>query len=227
MFSQRYKTIWEHCWMFEEKYDPTPFTFYGFSCSPVWNLPDNLSVWKTFNSYVVSRNDIFDSKLTWKCFSKRPLYSFQDGSCKMKNVPDLVQLNMEKKEILMPSSFIDVGTKAKTIISDFDNESDIKKFYSSCQKCYLTAFSYLLNNLPFNSKTIKYSQNLCPQKRNSRASTSAISNLCLKIVKMFQSSKNIWVTIGFHKWFHWRCFEKAMENVPTWTYDRVNVRGRK
>ena len=105
----------------------------------------------------------------------------------MKNVPDLVQLNMEKKEILMPSSFIDVGTKAKTIISDFDNESDIKKFYSSCQKCYLTAFSYLLNNLPFNSKTIKYSQNLCPQKRNSRASTSAISNLCLKIVKMFGS----------------------------------------
>lgn len=123
--------------------------------------------------------------------------------------------------------FIDVWTKVKTIISDFDNESDIKKFYSSCQKCYLTAFSYLLNNLPFNSKTIKYSQNLCPQKRNSRASTSAISNLCLKIVKMFQSSKNIWVTIGFHKWFHWRCFEKAMENVPTWTYDRVNVRGRK
>ena len=105
----------------------------------------------------------------------------------MKNVPDLVQLNMEKKEILMPSSFIDVGTKAKTIISDFDNESDIKKFYSSCQKCYLTAVSYLLNNLPFNSKTIKYSQNLCPQKRNSRASTSAISNLCLKIVKMFGS----------------------------------------
>ena len=31
----------------------------------------------------------------------------------MKNVPDLVQLNMEKKEILMPSSFIDVGTKTK------------------------------------------------------------------------------------------------------------------
>ena len=32
--------------------------------------------------------------------SKKSLYSYADGSRKMKNVPDLVQLNLEKKENL-------------------------------------------------------------------------------------------------------------------------------
>ena len=86
--------------------------------------------------------------------SKKSLYSYADGSRKMKNVPDLVQLNLEKKENLKWSRFIDVGTKAKTIISGFDNECDINKFYSSCQKCYIAAVSYLQNNLPFNNKII-------------------------------------------------------------------------
>ena len=48
-----------------------------------------------------------------------------------------------QKENLKPSSFIDAGTKAKMIISDFDDESDKDKFYSSCQKCYIAAVSYL------------------------------------------------------------------------------------
>ena len=82
---------------------------------------------------------------------------YADGSRKIKNVSDLVQLNLEKKENLKLSSFINIGTKAKTIISDFDNESDKKKFYSSCQKCYIADVSYLQNNLPFNNKIIKYS----------------------------------------------------------------------
>ena len=119
--------------------------------------------------------------------SKKSLYSYTDGSCKMKNVPDLVQLNLEKKENLKPSSFIDVGTKAKTIISDFVNECDKNKFDSSCQKCSIVAVSYLQNNLPFNNKIIEYSQYLHPQKRSCSASVSAISNLCLKIVKVFGS----------------------------------------
>ena len=83
------------------------------------------------------------------------------------------------------SRFIDVGTKAKTIISDFDNECDKSKFHSSCQKCYIAAVSNLQNNLPFNNKFIEYSQYLHPQKRRCSASISAISNLCLKIVKVF------------------------------------------
>ena len=102
----------------------------------------------------------------------------------MKNVRDLVQLNFEKKENLKPSSFIDAEAKAKTIISDFDKESDKKNLYSVCQKCYSAAFSYLQNDLPFNNKIIKYSQYLHPQKRNCNASTNAISNLYLKIVKV-------------------------------------------
>ena len=47
--------------------------------------------------------------------SKKSLYSYADGSRKMKNVPDLFQLNLDKKGKLKPSSFTDVGTEAKTI----------------------------------------------------------------------------------------------------------------
>ena len=56
--------------------------------------------------------------------SKKSLYSYADGSCKVKNVLDLVQLNLEKKENLKPSNFVDVETKAKTIICDFDDEKN-------------------------------------------------------------------------------------------------------
>ena len=105
----------------------------------------------------------------------------------MKNVSDLVQLNLKEKENLKLSIFIDVGTKAKTIISDFDNECHKNKFYSSCQKCYIATVSYLQNNLPFNNKIIEYSQYLHPQKRSCSASISAIFNLCVKTVKVFGS----------------------------------------
>lgn len=37
----------------------------------------------------------------------------------MKNISDLVKLNLERRENLKPSRFIDVGTRAKTIIGDF------------------------------------------------------------------------------------------------------------
>ena len=91
-------------------------------------------------------------------------------------------MNLEKKENLKPSSFIDAGTKAKMIISDFDNENDKKKFYSSCHKCYIAAVSYLKNNPSFKNKITEYSQNL-----HCGLSTSAISNLCLKLVEVFGS----------------------------------------
>ena len=89
---------------------------------------------------------------------------------------------MEKRENLKPSSFIDAGTKAKMIISNFDNENDKKKFYSSCHKCYIAAVSYLQNNPSFKNKITEYSQNL-----HCGSSTSAISNLCLKLVEVFGS----------------------------------------
>ena len=118
--------------------------------------------------------------------SKKSLYSYTDGSCKMKNVPALVQLNLEKKENLKPSSFIDFGTKAKTNISDFDSECDKNKFYSSCQKCYVAAVSCLQNNLPFNNKIIEYSQYLHPWKRR-------LQCICKCYLQfMFINSESVW-----------------------------------
>ena len=73
------------------------------------------------------------------------------------------------------------------IISYFDTENDKKKFYSSCYKCYIAAVSYIQNNPPFTNKITEYSQSLHPQERNCGASTGAISNLCLKMVKVFGS----------------------------------------
>ena len=60
-------------------------------------------------------------------------------------------------------------------------------FIPVAKKYYIAAVSYLQNNLPFNKKILQYSQYLHPQKRNCSASASAISNICLKIVKMFGS----------------------------------------
>ena len=74
-------------------------------------------------------------------------------------------MNLEREENLKPSSFIDVGTNAKTIMSDFDNESDKKKVLFSRQKCYIAAVSHLQNNLPFNIKIIEYSQYLHLKKK--------------------------------------------------------------
>lgn len=89
---------------------------------------------------------------------------------------------------MKPSSFIDVGTKAKTIISDLDKKSAKKKFYSSCQKSFIASASYLQNNPLLNNKIIKYSQYLHPQRRNcSILQVLCISDLCLKIVKDFGS----------------------------------------
>ena len=88
---------------------------------------------------------------------------------------------------MKPTSFINAGTKAKTITGDFGNESDKEKFYSSFKKFYIAAVSYLQNNLPFNNKLIEFSQCAHTQKINSSAFTSVISNLCLKIVKLFGS----------------------------------------
>lgn len=60
--------------------------------------------------------------------SKKSLYSCADGYRKMKNIIDLVQLYLEKKQNLKPSSYIGVRTEAKTIISDSDYESDKNTF---------------------------------------------------------------------------------------------------
>ena len=84
---------------------------------------------------------------------------------------------------MKPSSFIDVGTKAKTIISDFDHECDKNEFYSSCQKCYIAAVSHLQNNLPFNNKIIEYSQHLHPQKKNGSVSISTFSKFMFKNIE--------------------------------------------
>ena len=119
---------------------------------------------------------------------------------------------------MKPSSFIDVATKAKTIISDFNNESDKKKFYSSCRKCCIAAVSFHLI-------TKLYSQYLHPQKSNCSASTSAISNLCLNIVKVFGSKalKIFELPLDFTS-YSIVDVVRTVNNIPHIT---VNVHGRK
>ena len=116
------------------------------------------------------------------------------------------------------SSFIDVGTKAKTIISDFSNESDKKKFYSSCRKCCIAAVSYHLI-------TKSYSQYLHPQKEKCSASTIAISNLCLKIVKVFGSKapKILELPLDFTS----DSIVDVVRTVNNIPHTTVNVHGRK
>lgn len=46
--------------------------------------------------------------------SKKSLYSCADGYRKMKNIIDLVQLYLEKKQNLKPSSYIGVRTETES-----------------------------------------------------------------------------------------------------------------
>ena len=103
----------------------------------------------------------------------------------LKPVHSLAQLNLNKKESLKVKPFIDFGTNAKLLLEGITDDEKVKGFRSSCLKSYVTATTYLQQNLPFNDKIIEYAQYLHPEKRNHSMAKSGISNFTLKLAKVF------------------------------------------
>ena len=98
--------------------------------------------------------------------SKNSLFDVTDGVQVLKPVHSLVQLNLNKKERLKSKPLIDVGTHAKLLLDGIADDEKVKGFQSLCIKSYVTATTYLHQNLPFSDKVIEYVQYLHPEKRN-------------------------------------------------------------
>ena len=131
------------------------------------------------------------SNLLQHFVSKKSMYISVDGNREIKSTDYLVKLDLGKKENLKSDKFVEVGTKAKLLLHEnvIDDQA-VNNFRSSCLKCYVAATSYLQANLPYNNNVIQYAQYLHPEKRNDSMSTSAISNLALKLINVFGKKAN-------------------------------------
>lgn len=67
------------------------------------------------------------TKLLENFVSEKSLYSYADGSRKMKIVSDLVQLNLEKKENLKPSSFIEEIANCEKNLKSFMKKEEFNE----------------------------------------------------------------------------------------------------
>lgn len=120
--------------------------------------------------------------------NNKSLFLIKDGERVFKDVHDLVKLDLGKKDTLKSKRLIDIGTNAKMLLLEIVDEEKENSFRSSCLQCYVQATEYLQQNLPFNNKIIEHAQYFHPEKRNHSMSTSGISNLALKITKVFGKS---------------------------------------
>ena len=114
------------------------------------------------------------------------LYLYADGSRKIKNVPNLLELNFGKKiwshQVLL---MLEVKLKRSSVILIMKVIK--RKFIPVARNVTLQLFHIYRILYCFVTKVIEYSQYLHPQIRNCSTFTSAMSNLCLKIVKVFDS----------------------------------------
>ena len=96
--------------------------------------------------------------------NKKSLFDVTDIVQVLKPVHSLVQLNPNKKETFKSKSFIDVGTHAKLLLEDIADNEKVKDFRSSCLKSYITATTYIQQNLPFKNKIIEYAHTSSEKK---------------------------------------------------------------
>ena len=122
--------------------------------------------------------------------SKKVLLESVDGQRKMKPASELFKIDLSKNSSLKALSFIDVGTKAKTLFCETFPSVGRMKSFDGMPEMLCAAAAYLQKHLPFDNKVIEHAQFLDPVKRNDSASTNAISNLAFKIVKLFGTDKS-------------------------------------
>ena len=104
-----------------------------------------------------------------------------------KSDDDILKMDPLDKKVCRKAFLIYVGTKAKVFFSgNLIGDEHEEKFRKECLKFFQIAVKYLLENLPHESKIIKYAQYLHPKKRNESFSTSGISNTALAINKVCQ-----------------------------------------
>ena len=109
-----------------------------------------------------------------------------------------VYINVGEDKNIKPMSHIDVGTKAKILLSDntimaSDKE---KKFHHDCLNFFVTAVQYLQTNLPYDASLLQHAQFIHPVKRNDSGSLNAISNLAVKITSVLNNNNCLYKMFG-------------------------------
>ena len=105
---------------------------------------------------------------------------------KLRSNEDLFNVDVSKTSNHKPLNLIEIGTKAKLLLSGcvlLEDEKE-KKFRSECLQFYIEATDYLKNSLPFDCRVIRYAQYLHREKRTTPDATSGDSSLALKITKV-------------------------------------------
>ena len=149
----------------------------------------------------------------------------------MKLATQLKLINLNKESNLKYLNLIDVGTKAKRLLSaSILDETVFRKIYLNF---YISRATQLQMKLPFDNKVILHAQYLHPKKRKEAHSTSAISNLSFKTVptlgneakKVFGPSYDIVINIVDKVRQEWKMYQ--VENIPSAYFQKdVNLRMR-
>ena len=102
------------------------------------------------------------------------------------NVTKNIYINVGEEKNIKPFSALDLGTKAKILLSNNDIMSSgaEKKFRKDCVNFFITAVQHLQKNLPYDVSLLQHAQYVHPEKRNAPEATSAISNLAMKITSV-------------------------------------------
>ena len=109
-----------------------------------------------------------------------------------------VYINVGDDRNIKPLSKIDVGTKAKTLLSqNIIMASDIEKeFRQDCLDFFVTAVQYFQSNLPYDVSLLQHAQYIYPDKCNASESSSAISNLAVKITSVLNNNNCLYKVFG-------------------------------
>ena len=127
--------------------------------------------------------------LMTKFVKKDKMYKNVDDLSTVKDIMKLLEIDVSLKKSQLSNKVIDIGTKAKLLLqNEAISEEDKTKLRKDCLRFYANVTDYLIQNLPFNENLIRHAQYLNPKLRTDVKSTSAISNLVLKIGQCFTTA---------------------------------------
>ena len=111
-------------------------------------------------------------------------YVNDNGVKEPKSITELITVNVKDKKHCKLLKLIDTGTKAKSrFIESLEVSLVEKKFCQNCLTVFQVLVTHLKSKLPLESIKLKNCAYLDAQKKGNKESSSAISNLTIKLPK--------------------------------------------
>ena len=121
-----------------------------------------------------------------KFLTRSSITEIVEGKTRAKQGSNLISVDLSANQ--MKLEYIDIGTRAKTLLSTSSVSSEDKKaLRKKCLNFYVTTVEYMVSKLPISCKTLKDAQYLHPNKRNYSASLNAIGRLCSKVASTLKN----------------------------------------